>query len=129
MGTNIIKDTVDSRLNPYEELANAIVAQAIADYRDLRRGVVTYIDNGNGEVTLLGADFMRKLDEQFARKAEMIQLQKKRIVEFFKSREFTIFTNLDPNYVLQKLDTEPIIYHEERRKKRGRNKKWGRPDN
>lgn len=69
-------------INPYEELGNAVVLQAVKDYRDavkkLFRGKVNHA-------------------------AEQMKAECER---FFKSSHFNIFTNLDGNVLLSQLEKE-----------------------
>ena len=65
-----------ARLDPYYELANAIVLQACRDYRDL-----------------WGVELKHSV-------------QKRKILKFFRSRWFSILTNVNPEWLIQKLDEE-----------------------
>lgn len=69
-------------LNPYEELGNAVVLQAVKDYRDavkkLSRGKVNHA-------------------------AEQMKAECER---FFRSGHFNIFTSLDGNVLLSQLEKE-----------------------
>ena len=69
-------------MNPYESLANAVVLQAVKDYRDaagkLSRG----------------------------KKNIMAEQRKTECETFFKSQYFNVFTDLDGNALLSQLDKE-----------------------
>ena len=62
-------------IDPYENLANAIIMQAIADYRHL---------------------WDRDMDDR----------DKKKILKFFRSRWFVILTNIDPDWLIERLEKE-----------------------
>ena len=69
-------------MNPYENLANAVVLQAVKDYRDA----------------------VRKL---FRGKRNIMAEQRKTECEvFFKSQYFNVFTTLDGNALLSQLEKE-----------------------
>ena len=69
-------------MNPYENLANDVVLQAVKDYRDaagkLSRG----------------------------KKNTMAEQRKTECETFFKSQYFNVFTTLDGNALLSKLEKE-----------------------
>ena len=69
-------------MNPYENLANAVVLQAVKDYRDaagkLSRG----------------------------KKNIMAEQRKTECKTFFKSQYFNVFTDLDGNALLSQLEKE-----------------------
>lgn len=69
-------------MNPYENLANAVVLQAVKDYRDaagkLSRG----------------------------KKNIMAEQRKTECETFFKSQYFNVFTDLDGNALLSQLEKE-----------------------
>ena len=69
-------------MNPYENLANAVVLQAVKDYRDaagkLSRG----------------------------KKNIMAEQRKTECETFFKSQYFNVFTDLDGNALLSQLERE-----------------------
>lgn len=69
--------------NPYANLANAIVLQAVKDFRKCIKVV-----KRNGRNKELAIREMRK------------------IVEFIKSPWFRVLTNLDPQILLKKLEEE-----------------------
>ena len=62
-------------IDPYENLANAIVLQAIADYRHL---------------------WDRDIEDR----------DKKKIIKFFRSRWFVILTNIDSDWLIERLEKE-----------------------
>ena len=63
-----------NEMKPYEDLANAIILQAINDY--------AYAD----------------IKEEDAKKAEAV---KNECVRFFKGKWITLLTNVDPDYLLR----------------------------
>ena len=69
-------------LDPYEELANAIVEQAAKDYREMRRKLKK---NPNDMV---------------------VRGQMGEVVKFFHSRWFGILTDANPDYILEQLKEE-----------------------
>ena len=69
-------------MNPYENLANAVVLQAVKDYRDAAR----------------------KLSR--GKKNIMAEQRKTECETFFKSQYFNVFTDLDGNALLSKLEKE-----------------------
>ena len=72
----------DNNLNPYEVLANAIVLQAVKDYRDANKK----LSRG------------RKNREAWYTKDECLH--------FFRSGWFGTLTEIDPEYLIRKLDEE-----------------------
>ena len=69
-------------LDPYEELANAVILQAVKDYRDaLKTLSKNPMSIGGNKV-------------------------KGEVERFFHSRQFSIYTDLDPNMLLRKLNEE-----------------------
>lgn len=62
-------------IDPYENLANAVVQQAIVDYRHL---------------------WDRDIDDR----------DKKKIIKFFRSGWFVILTNVDPDWLIERLEKE-----------------------
>ena len=69
--------------NPYANLANAIVLQAVKDFRNC----ITVVKR-NG------------------RNKEQAIREMRKIVEFIKSPWFRVLTNLDPQVLLEKLEEE-----------------------
>ena len=69
-------------LDPYEELANAIVEQAAKDYREIRRK-------------------LRKNPNDMTARGQMGE-----VVRFFHSRWFGILTDANPDYILEQLKEE-----------------------
>ena len=69
-------------LDPYEELANAIVEQAAKDYREIRRK-------------------LRKNPNDMTARGQMGE-----VVKFFHSRWFGILTDANPDYILEQLKEE-----------------------
>lgn len=74
--------SVVTKLDPYEELANAIVLQAVKDYRDA----------------------VRKLSR--GRKNDAAQQTKDECLRFFRSVWFSQLTEVDPEFLIRKLDEE-----------------------
>lgn len=72
----------NSNLNPYEELANAIVLQAVRDYRDANK----------------------KLSR--GRKNQDAQFTKEECLRFFRSKWFSLLTDLAPEFLIRRLDEE-----------------------
>lgn len=68
--------------DPYDVLANAIVLQAVKDYRDA----------------------MKKLSR--GRKNVTAESTRDECLRFFRSGWFGILTELDPEYLIRKLDEE-----------------------
>ena len=69
-------------LDPYEELANAIVEQAAKDYREMRRK-------------------LRKNPNDMTARGQMGE-----VVKFFHSRWFGILTDANPDFILEQLKEE-----------------------
>ena len=69
-------------LDPYEELANAIVEQAAKDYREMYRK-------------------LRKNPNDMTARGQMGE-----VVRFFHSRWFGILTDANPDYILEQLKEE-----------------------
>lgn len=69
--------------NPYANLANAIVLQAVKDFRKCIKVV-----------------------KRNARNKEQAIREMRKIVEFIKSPWFRVLTNLDPQVLLEKLEEE-----------------------
>lgn len=72
----------NSNLNPYEELANAIVLQAVRDYREA----------------------VKKLSR--GRKNRDAHFTKEECLRFFRSKWFSQLTELDPEFLIRRLDEE-----------------------
>lgn len=71
-----------SSMDPYQALGNAVVLQAVKDYRDAVKKLSRGRENSAAEQT------------------------KKECERFFKSGHFNIFTNLDGVALLSKLEKE-----------------------
>ena len=69
-------------LDPYESLANAIIMQAVKDYREALRK----LSRGRGN-----------------RAAEAVRDE---CLRFFRSGWFSVLTSVDPEYLIRKLDEE-----------------------
>lgn len=70
--------------DPYEQLANAIVLAAVRDYRDANR----------------------KLSR--GRKNQAALEMKEECLRFFRSGWFKVLTEIDPEYLIKKLDEEVV---------------------
>ena len=70
--------------DPYEQLANAIVLAAVRDYRDANR----------------------KLSR--GRKNQAAHETKEECLRFFRSGWFKALTEIDPEYLIKKLDEEVV---------------------
>ncbi len=69
-------------MDPYEKLANAVVLQAVRDYRDA----------------------VKKLSR--GKKNEAAESTKQECERFFKSQHFNVFTALDGRAILSQLEKE-----------------------
>ena len=69
-------------LDPYEELANAVILQAVKDYRD----AAGKLSRGKTNI--------------------MAEQRKTECETFFKSQYFNVFTDLDGNALLSQLEKE-----------------------
>lgn len=69
-------------MNPYEELANAIVLQAVKDYRQALQALSLYPSNTSA------------------------QSQRWSIEHFFRSEWFSVLTQIDPEMLIHKLKAE-----------------------
>lgn len=72
----------DSVLDPYQNLANAIVLAAVKDYRKALKK-------------------LKKHPKNTTAKDEVDELER-----FFHSRLYSIYTNVDPEYLISKLRKE-----------------------
>ncbi len=72
----------NSNLDPYEELANAIIIQAVTDYRESRITLKTCPKD---------KDAMKMIRD---------------VTSFFKSDFFRLLTTIDPEELMQKLRAE-----------------------
>ena len=83
--------------DPYEDLANAIIMQAVTDYRALRSGRIPTISE----------------EQQLNMKPESViktvHAQKEKLIKFFLSKWYSTLTNVSADYMLERLDAEP--YH------------------
>lgn len=79
-------------MNPYENLANAIIVQAVKDYRD----------------QILWLKAHRPLDEDDEKATDYIDAvaEKESIERFFLNGWFTTLTDLDGKVLLEKLKCE-----------------------
>ena len=68
--------------DPYEELANAIILQAVKDYRDANKKLAR--GRKNAEAQRMHDDCLR----------------------FFRSGWFSALTDIDPGFLIDKLDKE-----------------------
>ena len=89
--------TINPRqVSPYEELANAIVLQAVEDYKAVRAGRIPTISEED-QVNLKPDIVIKRLIAE-----------KKDLIRFFKSKDFSIYTDLNPQFLLEKLDSMKI---------------------
>ena len=81
--------------DPYEDLANAIIMQAVNDYRMLQSGRIPTISE----------------EQQLNMKPESViktvYSQKEQLVKFFKSTWYADLTNVSATYLLERLNAEP----------------------
>ena len=71
-----------SNLDPYQELANAIVLQAAKDYRDANKKLAR------------------------SRKNRAAQDVHDECLRFFRSKWFSLLTEVDPEFLIRRLDEE-----------------------
>ena len=71
-------------MNPYEELANAIVLQAVKDYRKVLRTLSLYPHNRSA------------------------QYESRSIEKFFRSDWFGVLTGIEPEMLIRKLKSEVV---------------------
>ena len=86
-------------MNPYSELANAIVIQAYKDYIQYYR---TLKDLTDTDTTLLND--VKK--EKYERKLKKAQADFDEVYDFFFSGWYECLTSVDPQVILAKLDEE-----------------------
>ena len=72
----------NSNLDPYERLANEIILQAVKDYRDANKKLKKGRRNKDAEIT------------------------KSECLNFFRSRLFSTLTDIEPEFLIAKLDEE-----------------------
>ena len=92
--TRHVGDLTRRQIDPYEDLANAIIERAVMDYRELRNGRIPTI----GEEDQLNLKRSEEIDK--------IAKEKRQIVNFFNSPWFGILTKIKPEYLLGRLDNE-----------------------
>ena len=84
--------------DPYEDLANAIIMQAVNDYRMLLSGRIPTISE----------------EQQLNMKPESViktvYSQKEQLVKFFKSTWYADLTTVSATYLLERLNAEPYHY-------------------
>lgn len=68
--------------NPYQNLADAIILQAVTDYRKANKKLAR------------------------GRKNSEAQIMKDECLEFFRSKWFSSLTDVDPEFLIKKLDEE-----------------------
>lgn len=71
-----------NNMNPYDELANAIVLQAVKDYRDANKKLAR------------------------GRKNHEAERMRNECLRFFRSRWFSVLTEIDPEFLIRRLDEE-----------------------
>jgi len=88
--------TTRRQIDPYEVLANAIIVQAVQDYRLLRSGRIPTVTE---EVQL-------NMKKKFELKT-LIE-QREAVVRFFKSRWYADLTNLSADVLMERLNDERV---------------------
>lgn len=73
---------MNNNLDPYEEVANAIVLQATKDYRDANK----------------------KLSK--GRRNQEVERVKNECLRFFRSQWFSVLTEIDAEFLIRRLDEE-----------------------
>lgn len=92
--TRHVGDFSKRTIDPYEDLANAIIERAVMDYRELRNGRIPTISEED------------QLNLKRSEEIDKIAKQKREIVNFFHSTWFGVLTKLKPEYLLGRLDSE-----------------------
>ena len=92
--TRHVGDLTRRQIDPYEDLANAIIERAVMDYRELRNGRIPTISEED------------QLNLKRSEEIDKIAKQKREIVNFFHSAWFGVLTKLKPEYLLGRLDSE-----------------------
>ena len=82
-------------VEPYEELANGIVLQAVDDYKALKCGRIPTITEE------------QQLNMKKSMELNIIADQKKEIINFFNSKWFSILTTLKPKVLIDYLNSLP----------------------
>ena len=86
-------------MNPYNELANAIVIQAYKDYIECHKKL--------RHLTEMDTYFMDKRDrEKYQKKLDKAQAEFDEVYDFFFSDWYECLTSVDPKVILAKLDEE-----------------------
>lgn len=73
---------MNNYMNPFDSLANGIILQAVKDYRDANKKLAR------------------------GRKNAAAQQTKDECLRFFQSKWFTALTEVDPEFLIRKLDAE-----------------------
>ena len=84
------------QVDPYEDLANAIVVRAVDDYRLLRSGRIPTVSEEE-QVNMEPERIIKKVLEQ-----------KQQIIKFFKSAWYADLTEVSGTYLLDKLNEEAV---------------------
>ena len=92
--TRHVGDFSRRTIDPYEDLANAIIERAVMDYRELRNGRIPTISEED------------QLNLKRSEEIDKIAKQKREVVNFFHSSWFSVLTKLKPEYLLGRLDSE-----------------------
>ena len=78
--------------DPYEELANAIVIQAVDDYKSLKSGRIPYVSEET-QVNMSKKDVF-----------QTILTEKLKILKFFNSKWYATLTTLKPDVLIHRLE-------------------------
>ena len=86
-------------INPYENLANAIIIQACDDYRTYRRQLkkLQASEPKNGDA---------KAKARYEKKLEQVKADIREVVSFFYSDWYSQLTTVNPEYLLERLNKE-----------------------
>jgi hypothetical protein len=95
------------RSREYENLANAIIAQAARDYKEACRALIRIRDRPADD----------PLRIKWERQRNKWERQRNSCLNFFHSEWYKKLTALDPDYVVEKLNNEILEYAQQRRNK------------
>lgn len=84
------------QIDPYELLANAVIVQAVSDYRMLR----------SGRIPTVSEEIQLNMKKKF--EVRMLLEQKEAVIKFFKSKWYADLTNLQSNVLVERLNSEPV---------------------
>ena len=94
MSTNL--NITRKQIDPYEILANAIILQAVQDYRMLRSGKIPTVTEE------------QQLNMKQENVFKTIASQKQSVIKFFQSTWYADLTKLSGQVLLERLNSEPI---------------------